>query len=67
MIDQIHFSTSQRRDGAEYDTARVWIGGIPFSADLMPGVEATTRRIAAEMNIQILDTRSAAPSAIHLD
>lgn len=57
-IDQIRFVTQQRKDGTEYDVARVWIAGIPFSADLMPQVERIATRLAADHDIPLIDARA---------
>jgi hypothetical protein len=57
MADKISFATNERQDGSTYDVARLWIGGVLFSADLMPHVETITRRIAAEAGLEIIDNR----------
>lgn len=57
MIDAISIKTVQRGDNRIYDVARLWVGGVPFSADLTASVEATTRRIAAAAGIEITDHR----------
>ena len=57
MIDAIHLRTIERSDHRRYEIARLWIGGVPFSADLTPGVETTLRRIAETGSIELSDLR----------
>lgn len=58
LIDQIRFTTQQTKDGREYDVVRVWIAGIPFTADLTPQVERAANRIAQETGQHIFDARA---------
>lgn len=57
-IDQIRFVTDQGDNHRTYDRVRLWIGGVPFSADLMPHTERMARRIAAEEGLEIIDARA---------
>jgi hypothetical protein len=60
MIDQIRLVTTTAADGREYDVARIWIGGIPFSADLTPHVERVVQRIAKAQGVHPIDARASA-------
>lgn len=62
-IDAITLKAMTRVDGSQYEVARIWIGGIPFSADLNPHVETITRRFAAENGLTVDDLRRPAPVA----
>ena len=62
MVDAIQLRTQERSDGVSYDVARLWVGGVPFSADLSPDVERTTRRLAAELDLDVDDLRQADPA-----
>lgn len=57
-IDQIRFATQQTTDGRPYDVVRLWVGGIPFTADLTPQTEVVARRIADETGQHIFDARA---------
>lgn len=59
MIDQIRFVRQQSKNNEHQDVARLWIGGVPFSADLTPDVERVVRRIGREAEIDIFDARPA--------
>jgi hypothetical protein len=56
-ITGIQFKTQQTASGKEYDVARLWIAGVPFSAHLCPQVERIVRRIASELDVDVLDFR----------
>lgn len=59
-IDQITIKRNQSLNGREFDQVRLWIAGIPFSADLPEGADITERiirRIAAAEGLEILDHR----------
>lgn len=59
-IDQITIKRNLSPNGREFDQVRLWIAGIPFSADLPEGAEITERiirRIAAAEGLEVLDHR----------
>lgn len=60
-VDQIRFVTDQGDNHRTWDAVRIWIAGVPFSADLTPQVERIARRIAADEAIDIIDARRPAP------
>ena len=57
-ITGIHFKTAQTAAGKTYEVARIWIGGIPFSADLVSeAMERQIQRLAKELDVEITDSR----------
>lgn len=58
MIDQISIrNVVNAKTG--FTQVRVWIGGIPFSADLTgDAMERTIIRIAKATGLEVVDTRS---------
>lgn len=57
-IEAVLFKTQERANGTSYEVARIWMGGVPFSADLSPHVERIARRLAAEAGVDVGDHRS---------
>lgn len=59
MIDQIRIDRRTNGNGREHERVRIWIAGVPFSADNSAHVERVVRRFATVNNIEITDLRSA--------
>ena len=58
-IDSIVIKPREDNMGRNFTTVRVWIAGIPFSADLIgETMERQINRIAAEEGVEILDLRN---------
>lgn len=57
MIDAVKIGTSQNQAGKEFERVTLWVGGVPFSADLTPHVERIARRIASDIGVEIQDRR----------
>ena len=58
-IDSIVIKPREDNMGRNFTTVRVWIAGIPFSADLIgEAMERQINRIAAEEGVEILDLRN---------
>ena len=60
-ITGIHLKTQQTAAGKNYEVARLWIGGMYFSADL-GSRESLIRRIATELGVEITDSRKPSES-----
>ena len=58
MIDQIKIVTSETKEGRKFEQVRVWIAGIPFHADNSEYVERLMRRVAKEIDQEVIDLRS---------
>jgi hypothetical protein len=56
MVDQVKFQTVTN-NGKTYEKVTIWVCGVPFSADLMPGIEVLCRKIATEYGASFVDTR----------
>lgn len=58
MIDQIELRSVHRgNNGQSVDVIRVWIGGVPFSADLGSYSEAIAQRVASRAEVPLMDHR----------
>lgn len=62
MIDQIRIDSRINEKGKRYESIRLWVVGIPFSADNSKYVEKVIRRFSKEIGLDVLDYRPEASS-----
>lgn len=58
LITSITIRTHRNANGRQFDQVRVWVAGMPFSADLTDErMERVVRRIAKEAGVEVDDYR----------